>query len=132
MSQASGHEPIDFEVHQEEDVVSSAAVLRVAVTSVVIGAIGVFFGGVILAAATGTLRPSFAGPGGPKPVGRTLSEIEQTPVRDTRTGLDLRDAQERELRRWGWVDRRAGVATIPIERAIDVLVAEQNGGHPSE
>ncbi len=118
-------EPIDFEVHQEEDVVSSRRVLGTAIGGVLIGALGVFFAGVIVAS-IGGLRPDAAGPGGPQPVPRTLSHVEQTPIRDFRVGLDLNEAQRAELDRWGWADRRAGIATIPIERAIDVAVAKES------
>jgi len=37
---------------------------------------------------------------------------------------DLRDAQRRELAGWGWVDRDAGIARIPIDRAMDLVVKE--------
>lgn len=115
---------IDFEVHQEPDVVRTGSLLRVGVTSIVLGAVGIFFAGLILAVTVGSLQPSFAGPSGPAPVGRTLAGIEQTPIWQTRTGEDLREGQRRELDRWGWVDRRAGLANIPIDRAIDLVVEE--------
>ena len=34
--------------------------------------------------------------------------------------------QRRELERWGWVDREAGVAQIPIEQAMDVVAGEES------
>jgi hypothetical protein len=37
---------------------------------------------------------------------------------------DLRDAQRRELAGWGWGDRDAGIARIPIDRAMDLVVKE--------
>ncbi len=36
----------------------------------------------------------------------------------------LRDGQEATLAGYGWVDRKAGVVRVPIERAMD-LVAER-------
>ncbi len=117
--------PVDFQVRQEEDAVASRTLLRIYVVAILVGALGVFFGGVILAAATGTLRPSFAGPSGSRPSGPELSHIEQSPIWQSRRGVDLREAQRRELERWGWVDRRAGVAKIPIDQAIDIVVDQE-------
>jgi hypothetical protein len=118
--------PLDFEVVQEEDRVDSRRLLRVGLASIVIGAIGVFFAGLIVAATAGSLRPSFAGPYGPRPAPVELSRIEQTPVGTAQRGIDLRDEQRRELETWGWVDRKAGIAKIPIERAMDVVAGEES------
>jgi hypothetical protein len=114
----------DFEVHQEADVVASAPLLRVGVVSVVVGAVGVFFAGLILVWVVGALRPSFAKPGGPAPAPREIAGIEQTPIWQTRAGEDLLERQRRELDRWSWVDRRTGIANIPIDRAMDLVVEE--------
>jgi hypothetical protein len=111
-----------FAVHQEADDVASRSVVRVAVASVAIGATGVFFAGLIVAATAGALQPDVSGPGGPRPPAPEISGIEQTSIRDTKMGIDMRDAQRRQLEGWGWADRDAGVATIPIERAIDLIV----------
>lgn len=35
---------------------------------------------------------------------------------------ELRTAEDRELSTYGWVDQASGVARLPIERAIDLLV----------
>jgi len=68
------------------------------------------------------LRRSFAGASGPRPAPRELSNVEQTPIWGSPLGEDLRARQRRELDEWGWVDRRAGIANIPIDRAMDLLV----------
>lgn len=115
---------IDFDVHQEEDRVDSHRLLWVGLTSIVTGAVGVFFAGVIVAASTGALQPSEAGPRGQRAAPRALSNVEQTPIWGTQVGLDVRDRQRRELERWGWVDRRAGIARIPIDRAMDLVATE--------
>jgi hypothetical protein len=36
----------------------------------------------------------------------------------------------RNLAEYGWVDRTSGVVRIPIDRAMDLVVSEQNGSHP--
>ncbi len=115
---------LEFHVHQEEDEISSRHLGRIAAASVVVGAVGVFFAGLLLAASTGSIRPSVAGPGGTRPAALEISGVRQTPIRETRAGLDLRLTQMRELERWGWADRDAGIATIPIDRAIDLTLGE--------
>ncbi len=48
--------------------------------------------------------------------------LQVTPSAD----LDrLRRSQQSALTGYGWVDRRAGVVRIPIERAIELLVARE-------
>lgn len=37
---------------------------------------------------------------------------------------ELRAAEDRELESYGWVDRASGVARLPIERAIELVVEE--------
>lgn len=120
----AGDAPGDFCVHQEEDVMATGTLVAIGVVGVVVGAVGVFFAGLILVAGVGGLRPSLAGPGGPKAASPEISNVEQTLVRNTRAGLDLHERQLRELDSWGWIDRDAGVAAIPIQQAIDLLVSE--------
>lgn len=118
------HLPFDYEVHQEEDVVASRSLVKIYVVSVLVAAVSIFFAGLIVAASTGALQPSFAGPSGPQASHPELSHIEQTPIRDSERGIDLRRAQLRDLESWSWVDRKAEIAKIPIDEAIDVVVRE--------
>jgi hypothetical protein len=113
--------PPDFAVHQEEDVVASGRLVRIGVVSVAVGALGVFVAGALLVVRVGAVTPSLTGAHGPLPAPREISGLEQTPIRDTRVGEDLLDAQKRRLETWSWVDRDAGIARIPIRRAMDVV-----------
>jgi hypothetical protein len=115
---------VDFEVHQEADVVPAGILVRVGVVGIFVGVVGVFAAGLLLAVTVGSVQPSFAGPSGPAPVARTISGVEQTPIWQSKAGEDLRDQQRRELGRWSWVDRKAGLANIPIDRAMDLVVEE--------
>ena len=115
----------DFQVRQEEDVVQASRLVRVGASSLVAGALGVLLAAWLLGRGAGAVRPSFAAGGRPAPAPSELSGVEQTPIWDTRRGENLREAQRRQLGRWGWVDRDAGVATIPIERAMDLVVQRQ-------
>lgn len=119
----------DYEPHQEEDLVPSGPIIRVSVASVIIGAIGVFFAGLIVIAATGSLAPLVAGPAGTQPAPREIDEIEQTQIWKSQRGIDLRNAQRRELERWGWADAEHHVARIPIEDAMQLVVETQGGGN---
>ena len=40
--------------------------------------------------------------------------------------MDLKSAQQGQLSSYSWVDRKAGVAAIPIDRAMQLVVDEQN------
>jgi hypothetical protein len=116
----------DFQPHQEEDVVPSRTMVRTAFVSLVVGAIGVFFAGLLVIAATGSLVPSVTGHAGTQPAPREIAEIEQTQIWKTQRGIDLRDAQRAELDRWGWANREHHIARIPIDEAMN-LVVEQEG-----
>lgn len=52
------------------------------------------------------------------------SPLERVLFQRATTGDDIRAAGERELETYGWVDRRAGVVRVPIDRAIDAVVAD--------
>ena len=58
----------------------------------------------------------------PRPAGTSIAHIEQTPLFGAASGLELRRRQREELSRYHWVDRDAGLAAIPIERAMDLVV----------
>ncbi len=113
-----------FHPEQEEDRIAALRIVWVSIGWSLLGAAGVFFAGVIVVVSAGALRPDLAGPAGRRTVGAELSGIEQTPIWDARDGLDLRSRQEGVLERWAWIDRDAGTARIPIDRAIDLVLSE--------
>jgi hypothetical protein len=39
---------------------------------------------------------------------------------------EMREAEEKLLTNYGWVDREKGIARIPIEKAMEIVVAEGN------
>ena len=95
-----------------------------AAVSIVVGAIGVLAAGWVLSIRAGAVKPNFAGPGGPRAAPSAISSLEQTPIWGAPVGEDRQASQRRELESWGWADRDAGVAHIPIERAMDLVVEE--------
>jgi hypothetical protein len=122
----------DFEPRQEEDLVSSGTVARTAVVAVLVGAIGLFFAGLIVIAATGNIVPPVTGPAGTQPAPRQIGEIEQTPIWRTQRGIDLRDAQRAELERWGWANREHHIARIPIDEAMKLVVEQAGPAAPAK
>jgi hypothetical protein len=40
---------------------------------------------------------------------------------------DLRNQQAHQAASYGWVDKKAGVVQLPLERAMELIVAEQGG-----
>jgi hypothetical protein len=111
-----------FQPRQEEDLVPSRRLVRIGVVSLVVGALGVVAATALLLVCIGSVAPDMAAGKGPGPAPRTIAHVEQTPIWQTRAGEDLRAEQRRRLASWGWVDRDAGVARIPIDRAMDVVV----------
>jgi len=63
----------------------------------------------------------------------TIGTVEQGLLVGPARGLDFARDQRATLDRWAWVDRDAGIATIPVERAMDLVAADagkQKGGTP--
>jgi len=41
---------------------------------------------------------------------------------------ELRNGQAKQAASYGWVDQKAGVVQLPIERAMELVVREEGGG----
>ncbi|MGH7440954.1 MAG: hypothetical protein ACRENE_35215 [Polyangiaceae bacterium] len=112
---------VSFAVHQEADEVPSPSLMRVVMASVLVASVGVVAAGALLVASSGSLEPEDTG-------ARALREpvrwpVERTPVWKTRRGIELRDRQRRVLDEGGkWVD--AGVVTLPIDEATDIVIGQ--------
>jgi hypothetical protein len=89
-----------------------------------VGLVAVFFAALVLETNTGGIRARAANGAAPRAAGSTIAHIDQTPILGAPAGLDLRREQRRQLSRYRWVDRDAGFAAIPIERAMDLLVEQ--------
>lgn len=82
--------------------------------------------------------------GNTRPVSDTLSKSTQPPLQVNPAGeVEMLRAQEKDkLERYSWVDRKAGIVRIPIERAIELTVerglptrdtsSPQNAGRPGK
>jgi hypothetical protein len=61
------------------------------------------------------------GPDGPLDFAVAGARLESAPKTDRKAYFD---EKERVLHSWGWVDRRAGIARIPIDEAMGMLARQ--------
>jgi hypothetical protein len=127
-----------FEVHQEEDVVADRKLAWIGIVVLIVSVVSVGIAALLM----GTDQARLGG----RPAERvkaegyvappTLGLIEQTLIEHEARGTDQRRLEEERLHRYGWVDRPHGVAHIPIDEAMDLVVAESasagvaDGGTP--
>jgi hypothetical protein len=125
----------EFVVVQERDQVPTAKLVRIAVVSVVIGILSVIASGALLGTDQTRIgggpaaRVAAHGPVAPDAIGM----IGQTLIEHEESGLTLRRAQRIRLESYGWLDGAHELAHIPIDRAIDLVVSEnqaRDGGTP--
>ena len=109
---------LHFEVRQEPDHIGARRLSWIATGALLVGALGVL-GSVLL----GNFRPRVLV--APPPPGPTVGMLELTPIGSTERGLALRRAQQQQLERYRYVDRDAGLAEIPVERAMDLKLSER-------
>ena len=97
-------------------------------------AVGYFFGGVAVLALLAIfamlgvtrLMTEREGVGGASVAAQP--DVNQAPpaprlqIAPTQDLLQLRAEEDAQLHNYGWVDRQTGIATIPIDRAMDLLV----------
>lgn len=113
----------DFKVQTEEDILPGGTVLIVAIITLVVFTAA---GGVAWWLMVRFEKEEF-------PVGRPRVEkvlaprdihgVLQTQIRVDRFAGDLRERQLRQLENYGWVDRERGLVHIPIEQAMERIIA---------
>jgi hypothetical protein len=103
------------------------------------GLAGTLFGSVVAGAIAAILIARCGAPpgtgdplgGGEKPAPvHDVHGVEVGPFELPTQGEEQRAKERRRLDSYGWVDRDAGIAHIPIDRAIDQIAA--GAGQPSE
>lgn len=60
-----------------------------------------------------------------------MSPAPDLQVASSRDYQEMRAAEEAQLHSYGWVDREAGIAAIPIERAMEILASRGLQGQKS-
>ena len=114
---------MSFSPEQEPDRVPGAKLAWIGVVSTAI-AIAAVLVAVVLTRAETKQAVLYASTPAPEPRGT----VERTLVAGSARGWEENGAQRRELERFGWVDRDAGVAHIPIDRAMDLWVEREGEG----
>jgi hypothetical protein len=107
-----------YRIIQEADAVAGRRLVLITVVALVITGLAI----VVSTLLGGAPRHAAASSSAPPRAKPTLGMVEQTSIEDTERGVSLREAQRARLRQFGWVDRDAGVARIPIERAMELTV----------
>ena len=108
----------DFIVRQQADRISITKVLMVVFAALVIIAVGLVVAWYLLPAAVRHPAPMAAPTHAPPQIGI----LEQRPFETSNRGLELKTEQLEVLGQYGWVDRDAGIARIPIDRAMDLVL----------
>jgi hypothetical protein len=123
-SSAAGHGTA-AEVAQAQQEMSWPWIIGVGVASIAIFALATVWSTHILNSTRAEMQP-----GGPPPIPKQVDQYEVGIVNLRVFALDQRAAQKRlqqmeRLRSFGWVDREAGLAHIPIDDAMKMYLAEQ-------
>ena len=119
----SNHDTAD--VVQAQQHMSWPWIIGVGVASMLIFAVATVWSTHILNVTRAEMQPD-----GPPPLPKQVDQYEVGIVNQRVFALDQRAAQKRlqqmeRLRSYGWVDREAGVAHIPIDEAMKMFLAEQ-------
>jgi hypothetical protein len=105
-------------VRAEEDRVSTPMIVAVGVASLVVFIVA---GGIVSAYFKHRMDTAVL-PATPQEVGRSkIGLVEQQVYEAALRGEQDRAARLERLGSWGWVDRGAGVAHIPIDRAMQLV-----------
>jgi hypothetical protein len=62
----------------------------------------------------------------------TIGGIRQTPIGEDRPAENLKRRKLQELETYGWVDRDRGIVHIPIDRAMDDVIAAESRANGAE
>ena len=123
-SHAAGHGTA-AEVAQAQQEMHWPWIIGVGVASIAIFALATVWSTHILNSTRAEMQP-----GGPPPIPKQVDQYEVGIVNLRVFSLDQRAAQKRlqqmeRLRSYGWVDREAGLAHIPVEEAMKMYVTDQ-------
>ena len=114
----------DFEVRQEPDTIAWRRVLVGAGIAAAIAVTMAVAGVLIPASRQDELRPSGVFPEANLGPRRDLMGVHQDLFIGRGLGQVLDEQKQRELTRFGWVDRDRKVVRIPIDEAMNLLVEE--------
>ena len=130
------HEPSHSTEHlpppeaQADEHVASGRIIAVGVLALL-----VFAGATWWSTRTWRTTTTRLEPNGPIAPGAEIGKpeiglVEQVPFETSRGAEQYRREQHEWLNGYGWIDREKGVIHVPIEKAIDQLLAQQQGKKP--
>jgi len=130
------HEPSHSTEHlpppeaQADEHVASFKIVAVGVIALVVFGAATVWSARILDRTARTLSPA-----GPLPVGKEIGKpeigiVDQTPFETTRGAEKYRGEALQRLNSYGWVDPQKGVIHVPIDKAIDQLLSQEQGKKP--
>jgi len=125
------HEPSHSTEHmspppaQAEEIINWTAVISVGLGAVIVFSLATFVVWKYL-----DVREKVLQPGGPAVVPAQLGQaemgiVDQVPFDVTRAVQKYRNDQIERLSSWGWMDRKQGTIHMPIDKAMDLVVSEQ-------
>ena len=130
------HEPSHSTEHlpppeaQADEHVASFKIVAVGVIALLVFGAATVWSARILDRTARTLSPA-----GPLPVGKEIGKpeigiVDQTPFETTRGAEKYRREALQRLNRYGWVDPQKGVIHVPIEKAIEEMLAQPERRKP--
>jgi len=130
------HEPSRSTEHlpppeaQADEHVATFKIVAVGVIALIVFGAATVWSSRILEREAKTLSPS-----GPIPAGKEIGKaeigiVDQTPFETTRGAAHYRREQMQRLNSYGWVDPAKGTIHVPIEQAIEQMLAQQQGKKP--
>lgn len=123
MSKTPSHPESAERPRQMPDSVPIAKSVLVAIVALAIFAVGVFFSNQMLSRETKGLLPSGPAPAPSKIGQRQIGIVNQRLFELQLENEDLRGEQQDRLTTYGWVDRDKHLIHIPIESAMERLIA---------
>ena len=130
------HEPSHSTEHlpppeaQADEHISGFKVVAVGVIALIVFGAATVWSARILDRTAKTLSPA-----GPLPVGKEIGKaeigiVDQTPFETTRGAAQYRREALQRLNSYGWVDPQRGLIHVPIDKAIDQLLPQEQGKKP--
>lgn len=116
-----------MQVEQEDDVLPGRAITAVALVTIVIAVALSYWAYALLRSDERALRPSGVFPEADLPRPTEVSGVEQEAFGLRSQAERTEEPARQRLGSYGWVDRDEGVVHVPIDRAIDLYVAEEAG-----
>jgi hypothetical protein len=111
------------ELHQEEDVVPFWKVALAIAATLIVSAVMIVWALSLIEGHEAVLRPSGAFPErwlGPR---HMVARVRQDVFGEEGRGVSLDALARADLASYGWVDEARGIVRIPVDRAIDLVLA---------